>query len=96
MRQKLAPILFEDDDKQTAESLRYSVVAPAQRSSKAKRKAQTKKTDDHIPVHSFKGLMANLGTIVNSRIKSQIAGVEPFNKITVPSVEKHIEWTDTR
>jgi len=85
MRQKLAPILFEDDDKQTAESLRYSVVAPAQRSSNAKRKAQTKKTDDDIPVHSFKGLMANLGTIVNSRIKSQIAGVEPFNKITVPS-----------
>lgn len=85
MRQKLAPILFEDDDKQTAESLRHSVVAPAQRSPKAKRKAQTKKTHDEMPVHSFNGLMVNLGTIVKNRITSQIDGVEPFYKITQPS-----------
>ena len=85
MRRKLAPILFEDDDQKTAEALRHSVVAPAQRSPRAVRKAQTKKTDDGMPVHSFSGVMASLATIVKSRIQLKLAGSEPFHKVTLPS-----------
>lgn len=39
MRQKLAPMLFDDDDVETAEELRKSVVAPAERSPRALEKA---------------------------------------------------------
>jgi hypothetical protein len=41
MRQRLAPMLFDDTDKETAEALRASVVAQAQRSPAAVRKQTT-------------------------------------------------------
>ena len=41
MRQKLAPMLFDDTDKDAAEAARASVVAPAQRSEAAIRKQTT-------------------------------------------------------
>ncbi|MDP2958667.1 MAG: IS1634 family transposase, partial [Longimicrobiales bacterium] len=44
MRQALAPLLFQDDDPVGAEKERPSVVAPAQRSPRAERKAATKHT----------------------------------------------------
>jgi hypothetical protein len=50
MRQKLAPMLFDDTDKQTAEVARASVVAPAQRSEAAIRKQTTGVTPDGLPV----------------------------------------------
>lgn len=58
MRQALAPLLFDEDDPIAAESLRRSVVAPAQRSDSAVLKAQTKQTVDGLPVHSFQSLLA--------------------------------------
>ncbi|MFC1835324.1 hypothetical protein ACFL2Q_11410 [Thermodesulfobacteriota bacterium] len=85
MRRDLAPILFEEDDKVSAEMLRHSVVAPARRPPRALRKAQTEKTDEGFPVHSFSGLMANLATIADNRIDPRLAGAEPFHKFTTPS-----------
>ncbi len=85
MRRDLAPILFEDDDKATAEKLRQSVAAPAQRSPRALRKAGTKKTEDGFRVHSFSGLMTNLATIVDNRIDPKLPGLQPFHKFTTPS-----------
>ena len=41
MRQKLAPMLFEDDDPEAGEALRSSIVAPAQRSPSAQRKVHS-------------------------------------------------------
>src|SRR2546426_8092556 len=69
MRQVLAPMLFDDDDKATAEAQRASVVAPAQRSPRARRKAQTQQTDDGSPVHSFQTLLHDLGTITKPQIR---------------------------
>ena len=89
MRQKLASMIFQDDDKDGAELLRYSVVAPAHRSERAQRKAQTKKTESGLPVHSFSGLMANLATIVRDHIKPKLPDVEPFYKITRPTELQH-------
>ena len=83
MRQKLAPMLFDDDDKQTAERLRPSPVKAAQASAKAKRKAATKKcqTDD-LAVHSFQTLLADLATVTRNTVR--LAGQE-FDKITTPT-----------
>ena len=64
MRSKLAPVLFDDHDPAAGEQLRESVVQPAQRSPAAHRKAASKRTDDGLPVHSFRSLMSDLGTLV--------------------------------
>jgi hypothetical protein len=53
MRQRLAPMLFDDTDRQTAEAPRRSVVAQAQRSETAVRKQTTGRTEYGLPVHSF-------------------------------------------
>jgi hypothetical protein len=62
MRRTLKPILFDDHDKAAAEAARTSIVAKAQRSDTADRKAATKRTQDGIPVHSFRSLLADLAT----------------------------------
>ncbi|MGH7630961.1 MAG: IS1634 family transposase, partial [Gemmatimonadales bacterium] len=62
MRRALAPLLFDDDDQAAAEAERRSVVAPAQRSPRAKAKALTKRTDEGEPVHSFQSLLRHLRT----------------------------------
>src|ERR1700733_12715900 len=51
MRQKLAPMLFDDTEKQEDEAARASVVAPAKRSAGAIRKQTTGFTPDGLPVH---------------------------------------------
>jgi hypothetical protein len=89
MHQALAPILFEDDDKAAAEALRKSVVAPSQRSPKARRKAATKRTDDDQPVHSFKTLLEDLATICKNRIQPNLPGAGTFDKLTRPTPSQH-------
>ncbi|MGA7876949.1 MAG: IS1634 family transposase [Desulfoferrobacter sp.] len=85
MRQALAPILFDDDDREAAKAKRGSVVAPAQRSPSAKRKAKRKRTDDNYPVHSFQTLLTDLATISKDRIKPNLPDAPQFDKITVPT-----------
>ena len=51
MRQRLAPLLFEDDDPQAAAAKRKSPIAKAEVSDEAKRKADTKRTADGHRVH---------------------------------------------
>jgi hypothetical protein len=60
MRQRLAPMLYDDTDKDAAEALRSSVVAKARRSPAAVIKQTTGRTDDGLPVHSFRTLLADL------------------------------------
>ncbi|MFQ5664677.1 MAG: IS1634 family transposase [Terriglobia bacterium] len=85
MRQKWAPLLFDDEDKAAAEQLRDSVVAPAQRSPQALRKASTKRSQDGLPVHSFQTLLSDLATISKDRIQPRLTGAEPFDKVTRPT-----------
>ena len=74
MRQALAPILFDDHDRAVAEASRPSPVAKAQSSPAAKRKVKTKRTDDGLPVHSFRTLLADLGTIARNLVSFGKAG----------------------
>jgi hypothetical protein len=76
MRQALAPLLFDDDDKVAGEARRASVVAPAQRSPRAQRKAQTKRTDDGMPVHSFQTLLDDLATVTKNRVRFVLSNTE--------------------
>jgi transposase len=85
MRQVLAPLLFDDDDKASAAAQRASIVAPAQVSEKAQRKARTQRTDEGLPVHSFQTLLADLATIVKNRIQPRLPGAIPFDQITRPT-----------
>jgi len=85
MRQALAPILFDDDDNQATEALRKSVVAPAQQSDRAKRKALTKRTDEDQPVHSFQTLLKDLSTITKNRVRFLLADTETTEKLASPT-----------
>jgi Transposase DDE domain len=66
MRQALKPILFDDHDKASADAARTSIVAKAKRSAAADRKAATQRTDDGLPVHSFRSLLGDLATVTRN------------------------------
>ena len=66
MRQALKPILFDDHDKAAADGARASIVAKATRSAAAERKITTRCTDDGLPVHSFRSLLADLATVTRN------------------------------
>jgi hypothetical protein len=85
MRRALAPILFDDGDKPAGEALRSSVVAPAERSPAAQHKANTKRTADGGPVHSFTTLIRDLATLVKNRVQPRTDGVDAFDIITKPT-----------
>lgn len=85
MRRALAPILFDDDDRESAHARRKSEVAPAERSVRALRKSRTKRTDDGEPVHSFQTLLNDLGTITKNRVRFQGAPEETTEMTTTPT-----------
>ena len=66
MRAALKPILFDDHDKASADAARTSIVAKAKRSNAADRKAATQRTEDGLPVHSFRSLLGDLATITRN------------------------------
>ena len=76
MRSRLAPILFDDHDRDAAAAERKSIVAPAERSPAAKRKVASRRTDDGMPVHSFRSLIDDLATL-------------SLNKVSLPSNQKY-------
>jgi len=85
MRQCLAPMLFDDTDKDEAEALRSSVVAQAQRSKAAVKKQTTGVTPDGLPVHSFRTLLADLATLARNTIVTAINLLYPLNVVTRPT-----------
>ena len=84
MQQRLAPILFADDDPAAGEAARPSPVAPARRSPAALAKAATKATTDGEPVHSFATLLQDLATIAANRIQPAV-NLPAFTLITTPT-----------
>ena len=85
MRQCLAPMLFDDTDKEKAETQRRSVVAQAQRSKAAVRKQTTGVTPDGLPVHSFRSLLADLATLARNTIITAITPLYPLTVLTRPT-----------
>ena len=69
MRKALAPLLFDDHDKENAWKGRSSPVAPAKVSAAAKAKAASRKTADGLPVHSFRTLLQDLATLTRNTVR---------------------------
>lgn len=88
MRQALASVLFDDEDNEEAQLLRESIVAPAERSPRALRKARRRRTDDDLPVHSFQSLLKDLATITKNTIAPKIQGALPFSMVTRPTMSQ--------
>ena len=85
LRERLKPLLFDDDDPAAAEAARASIVAPAQVSEAAKEKARSKRTANGHPVHSFRTLLGDLATIARNRVVPRLPGAEPFEVLTRPT-----------
>jgi hypothetical protein len=72
MRQPLAPMLFDDHDRASAETGRTSPVAKAEVSKAAHRKASTQRSElgnaDVQPVHSFRTLLDDLATLTRNTV----------------------------
>jgi hypothetical protein len=83
MRQRLAPLLFDDHDRAAAAAERVSPVAKAQPSPAARRKATSKQTDDGLPVHSFRTLLADLATLTRNTVR--LGRAEPFQLLATPT-----------
>jgi hypothetical protein len=84
LKQLLAPILFQDHDKDQARAKRANPVGPAERSDPALTKASRKRTEDGQPVHSFTSLLADLGTICANHIQPA-DDMPSFTMITTPT-----------
>lgn len=96
MRKALAPLLFDDHDKENAGKGRSSPVAPAKVSAAAYAKAASRKTADGGPVHSFRTLLQDLATLSRNVARlgdapavAMLATPTPlqqevFNKLQVP------------
>ena len=61
LRGALAPLLFDDEDLD-AHRARRDPVLKAEPSASAKRKKTKRETEDGLPIHSFKTLMAEMAT----------------------------------
>ena len=80
MRQRLAPMLYDDTDKEAAEALRASVVAKAERSQDAIDKHTTGRAEGGLPVHSFRTLLADLATLTRNTL---VTAIDPEGAFTV-------------
>jgi hypothetical protein len=63
MRERLKSMLFDDEHLDQANATRPSPVAKAVRSVHAKEKDKNKIADDGLPLHSFRTLLKDLGTL---------------------------------
>ena len=84
LRSALAPVLFDDHDRAAGEQQRSSVVQPAQRSPAAQKKAASKRTADDLPVHSFRSLIGELGTLTMNKMQLAESG-STFSLPTQPT-----------
>lgn len=63
MRERLKPMLFDDEYLDEASASRASPVVKAVRSEHAKAKDASKRADDGLPLHSFRTLLQDLATL---------------------------------
>ena len=90
MRGNLAELLFDDHEREAAESGRASVVAKAPRSEAAKHKEQVRRTPESHPVQSFQCLLKDLGTLCKNRVCWKSSPDVVFDRLTEPTtLQRH-------
>ena len=82
---RLKHLRYVAHDPAAPAAARTSVVAPAQRSPNAQRKANTKLAADDTAVHSFHTLLTDLATLAKNRIVPSTNDSVPFDLITTPT-----------
>lgn len=90
MRQNLAPVLFDDEDKYSPMSPGKSAANRATRSKPAELKARTRLTPDGKPVHSFQTLLTDLATITRNTVATPNSNGSEFYMLTTPTkIQRH-------
>jgi hypothetical protein len=82
MRERLKPMLFDDEYLEEASASRASPVAKAVRSEQAKAKDASKRAEDGLPLHSFRTLLKDLTTLTYNITHTAL---NPQAKITLTS-----------
>jgi hypothetical protein len=85
MRERLKPMLFDDEDPAAAAAERASIVAPAQPSPAALRKRASKLTADGGPVHSLQTLLRDLATCTLNEITTTLNDAYSFTLVATPT-----------
>jgi hypothetical protein len=85
MRERLKPMLFDDDDLTAAARERASIVAPAQPSPAALRKRASKLTAKGGPVHSFQTLLRDLATCTLNEMTTTLNAAYSFTLVATPT-----------
>jgi hypothetical protein len=85
MRERLKPMLFDDEDPAAAAAERASIVAPAQPSPAALRKRASKLTTDGTPVHSFQTLLRDLATCTLNEMTTPLNDAYSFTLVATPT-----------
>jgi transposase len=85
MRERLKPMLFDDDDRTAAACERASIVAPAQPSPAALRKRASKLTANGGPVHSFHTLLRDLATCTLNQMTTTLNAAYSFTLVATPT-----------
>ena len=82
MRARLKPMLFDDEHLDEASASRASPVLKAVRSEQAKAKDASRLADDGLPLHSFRTLLRDLGTLTYNIART---GANPNATILITS-----------
>jgi hypothetical protein len=82
MRARLKPMLFDDEHLDEASASRASPVLKAVRSEQAKAKDGSRHADDGLPLHSFRTLLRDLGTLTYNIART---GANPNATILITS-----------
>ena len=85
MRERLKPMLFDDDDPAAAARERASIVAPAQPSPAALRKRASKLTANGGPVDSFHSLLRDLATCTLNEMTTTLNDAYSFTLVATPT-----------
>lgn len=80
MRQRLKPLLFDDEYLEQANASRASPIAKAVRSPQAKLKDKTRQAEDGLPLHSFSTLRLDLATLAYNITHTELS---PEAKIVI-------------
>ena len=70
MKQKLAPLLFAEEDREGAAEERKDIVSAAVSLETTRKKARTHRTEEGFPVQTFGGLLDDLGTLVKNMMQA--------------------------
>lgn len=85
LRGLLSDLLFDDHERELAESERESIVSAAPRSRAAQAKEQRRRTSDGFPVQSFQCLLKDLKTLSRSRLCWHSCPDAEFTRLTIPT-----------